>query len=99
MRHSILPLLAGVLALAFLGPIQAKDAPAPAKASSSQAAAEPVTESETRTSHEVTIGGRSYKYEATAGTLIIRDEKNDPQASVFYVAYTVGDNDGKNSTR
>ncbi len=99
MRHSILPLLAGVLALALLGPIQAKDAPAPAKASSSQVATAPAAEDETRTSHEVTIGGRSYKYEATAGTLIIRDDKNQPQASVFYAAYTVGKDGGKGSPR
>ncbi|MBS0487898.1 MAG: peptidase S10 [Proteobacteria bacterium] len=47
------------------------------------------------TSHNVTINGRSYAYKATAGTLIIRNEKGEPDASVFYVAYTVGD--GKDS--
>ncbi|MDR3387411.1 MAG: peptidase S10 [Rudaea sp.] len=40
------------------------------------------------TSHSVQIGGRSIAYKATAGTLVIRDDKGKPDASVFYVAYT-----------
>ena len=43
------------------------------------------------TSHSVNIGGRSIAYRATAGTLTIRDDKGKPDASVFYVAYTVGE--------
>lgn len=104
MRHSILPLLVGVLALASLGLVHAKDASAPAKGGTSQGQAlassdVPATESATRTTHEVTIGGRSYKYEAAAGTVIIRDDKNQPQASVFYVAYTLDKDGGKASPR
>ncbi|MGH8042395.1 MAG: S10 family peptidase [Rudaea sp.] len=41
------------------------------------------------TSHSVTITGRSYAYKATAGNLIIRNGKGEPDASFFYVAYTV----------
>jgi len=48
------------------------------------------------TSHSVQIGGRSIAYKATAGTLLIRDDKTRPDASVFYVAYTA---DEKDSTR
>lgn len=59
-------------------PSEAKSAPAP-------------QEKSVVTSHSVTINGRSYAYKATAGTLIIRNEKGEPDASVFYVAYTVGD--------
>ena len=40
------------------------------------------------TAHSTQIGGRSIAYHATAGTLTIRDEKNKPDASIFYVAYT-----------
>ncbi|MEP6938551.1 MAG: peptidase S10 [Rudaea sp.] len=43
------------------------------------------------TSHSVAINGRSIGYRATAGTLTIRDDKGKPDASVFYVAYSVGD--------
>ena len=48
------------------------------------------------TNHSVAVGGRSFSYKATAGTLLIRDDKGKPDASVFYVAYTV---DGDASKR
>jgi carboxypeptidase C (cathepsin A) len=41
------------------------------------------------THHELTIGGKTLKYTATAGTLIIRDEEDKPYGSIFYVAYTL----------
>ena len=40
------------------------------------------------TAHSLQIGGRAIAYKATAGTLLIRDDKGKPDASVFYVAYT-----------
>lgn len=40
------------------------------------------------TRHSVRIDGRTINYKATAGTLLIRDDKNKPTVSVFYVAYT-----------
>ncbi len=47
------------------------------------------------TSHSVQIGGRSMAYKATAGTLIIRDDKGKPEANMFYVAYIAdGEKDG-----
>jgi carboxypeptidase C (cathepsin A) len=41
------------------------------------------------THHELSIGGKSLKYTATAGTLLIRDEEDKPYGSMFYVAYTL----------
>src|ERR1700694_2393877 len=41
------------------------------------------------THHDMTLGGKSLKYTATAGTLIIRDEEDKPYGSMFYVAYTL----------
>lgn len=41
------------------------------------------------THHEITLGGKTLKYTATAGTLIIRDEDDKPYGSIFYVAYTL----------
>ena len=35
------------------------------------------------------MGGKSLKYTATAGTLLIRDEEDKPYGSMFYVAYTL----------
>jgi carboxypeptidase C (cathepsin A) len=41
------------------------------------------------THHEMSLDGRSLKYTATAGTLVIRDEEDKPYGSIFYVAYTL----------
>ncbi len=41
------------------------------------------------THHDMTLGGKSLHYTATAGTLIIRDEDDKPYGSIFYVAYTL----------
>ncbi len=40
------------------------------------------------TRHSARIGGRTLAYTATAGTIVLRDAKEQPAASVFYVAYT-----------
>ena len=40
------------------------------------------------TQHSVTIGGRTIRYTATAGTILLRDKDNNPVGSMFYVAYT-----------
>ena len=40
------------------------------------------------TRHSVRIGGRTISYKATAGTLLIKDDKGKPAVSFFYVAYT-----------
>ena len=41
--------------------------------------------------HSVRIDGRAIAYKATAGTLLIKDDKGKPTVSMFYVAYTVDD--------
>jgi len=41
------------------------------------------------THHELMLGGKSLKYTATAGTLLIRDEEDKAYGSIFYVAYTL----------
>jgi carboxypeptidase C (cathepsin A) len=40
------------------------------------------------THHTALIGGREIRYTATAGTIVLTDAKDQPAASVFYVAYT-----------
>jgi len=49
------------------------------------------------TKHSVRINGRTIDYKATAGTMLIRDDKGKPTVSFFYVAYTV--DGGKGSKR
>ncbi|OOG65474.1 peptidase S10 [Rhodanobacter sp. B04] len=92
MHHLKSLLLGSALALLPLAAIHAEDHAAGKDAKTATDHHEnpaPPTENATRTQHSVSIGGRTIKYTATAGTLIIRDDKNQPQASVFYVAYTV----------
>lgn len=90
MRRLLYLLLAGSLVLSPCSITLAKDAPNDKKATSKEEDGQaPTTETAVRSKHSVSIGGHSVAYTATAGTLIIRDEKGQPQASVFYVAYTV----------
>jgi carboxypeptidase C (cathepsin A) len=53
----------------------------------------PIPPEKTSVSHgSVEVGGRTVHYTATAGNVLIREDKEDkPEASVFYVAYTVDD--------
>jgi carboxypeptidase C (cathepsin A) len=70
---------------------EAKDADAaPDKdAKSAKKDEKPIPKEKTAVSHaSVDIGGHSIHYTATAGNVLIRDDKNEPNASVFYVAYT-----------
>jgi carboxypeptidase C (cathepsin A) len=41
------------------------------------------------THHHIVQGGQTENYTATAGTLTVKDDKGAPQASIFYVAYTL----------
>jgi len=43
------------------------------------------------TQHKIVIGGTVISYAATAGTLIVRDAKDQPCASIGYFAYTKND--------
>ncbi|HEY6328597.1 MAG TPA: peptidase S10, partial [Blastocatellia bacterium] len=40
------------------------------------------------TDHTIRIGGQEIAYQATAGTFILKDDKGDATASLFYIAYT-----------
>jgi carboxypeptidase C (cathepsin A) len=46
------------------------------------------------TSGSVTVGGQKISYKANAGTLILKDDKDEPAASIFYVYYA---KDGANA--
>ncbi|SFS16271.1 Carboxypeptidase C (cathepsin A) [Granulicella pectinivorans] len=45
-------------------------------------------ESSAVTKHDLTIEGKSIHYTATAGNLLIKDDKEKANGSIFYVAYT-----------
>ena len=86
-----LPLLAVLLAASAF----AADAPAAATAKAKAAAAPVPQETKSVTHGSVVINGQTIRYTATAGTLLLRNDKNEPTASMFYVAYT---KDGSNPT-
>ena len=43
------------------------------------------------TKHQIVLQGRPLKYTATAGSLLMKDEKGKPKATIFFVAYTKDD--------
>jgi carboxypeptidase C (cathepsin A) len=86
-----------LIACIFATPVFAAEHDKPDAKPSAEASAKPDSvpkEKSVVTNHSVSINGRSYAYQATAGTLTIRNDKGEPDASVFYVAYTVGDGKG-----
>src|SRR6185503_13202229 len=40
------------------------------------------------TQHTATIGGKDISYNATAGTLVMKDDEGKPKASIFFIAYS-----------
>ncbi len=71
------------------------DTPSPAPGASTNPSAsptatpvEPTPPADVSTHHTTQLDGRSIPYTATAGTITLRDDENEPTASMFYVAYT-----------
>src|SRR5690242_20092018 len=82
------------LALALAAPAYADDSASAKPADKAGDQDKPKEES--KQSHgSVTVAGQALKYTATAGTLIIKNDKDEPEASVFYVAYTLDGADAK----
>ncbi len=71
-------------------PLNSASAQQPAATPTAPPAAE-LKESTTVTKHTFDIGGQRIAYTATAGTIVLQDEKNKAEAAVFYVAYTRDD--------
>lgn len=97
MKKSLLAPLAFALLLACGTAAHADDNPPKDTGKTDQAARDtkkdalPIPpERKVTSKHSLRVGGRSIDYTATAGTLLINDDKGKPTVSVFYVAYTVG---------
>lgn len=86
-----------VLIALLLSPAFAQERPArPQVQPGAPAAQEPPPapipkETSSVTHHQLTLGGRTLKYTANAGTLHIRDKDEKPYGSLFFVAYTLDD--------
>ncbi len=91
-KYMLCPLFALVAASGFAFSAEHEDsAKVDAKSTHAKEKADPAAEKSVITHHSISINGRGYTYKATAGTLTIRDDKDTADASVFYVAYTVGE--------
>ena len=74
----------GALALGLLASLPAlADDAKPADGAKSA----PTTDQVSATQGSVTVGGKSIAYTADAGTLVLKDGKGEPAASMSYVAY------------
>jgi carboxypeptidase C (cathepsin A) len=73
--------LVALLLLAPSGWAATTSAPATRQASAAKLEGTTVTE------HSMTVDGKTLRYRATAGTLMLRDERQKPSADFFFVAY------------
>src|SRR2546429_7787360 len=71
-------------------PTQEK-APKPADKPAEAAAAAPTKEESSVTDHSIKISGMTIPYKATAATILLKNEKDEPTALVYYTAYTRSD--------
>ncbi len=90
-----LGIMAAGLSLSSLAQQQRRGAPTGAEPGENANQAEtpnapvPVpAEAKAETKHDWTAGSRTVHYTATAGNLVIRDDNDHPNGSIFYVAYT-----------
>jgi carboxypeptidase C (cathepsin A) len=91
----ILACLLTAAALFGAGALRAADPPAgdeggkPGGGDAKKPAAEAPKPEQSVTRHSVAVGGKTIDYTATAGTLILRNDKDEPTAAIGYVAYTL----------
>jgi len=72
-----------LLGLALSVPVFAADDAKPAEGAKPAA----TTDQQSATQGSVTVGGKSIAYTADAGTLVLKDAKGEPTATMSYVAY------------
>jgi carboxypeptidase C (cathepsin A) len=58
---------------------------------SAEKASEPAKEESSVTEHSMKIGGQTVPYKATAGSILLKNEKEEDQALIYYTAYTRSD--------
>ncbi len=97
--ETVLAISAGALLLVILqtAPLAAQEQPKNQKSAEAKAAeAKPTPEAAPKeessvTEHTIKIGGQTIPYKANASTTFLKDEKGDPTASIFSIAYTRSD--------
>jgi carboxypeptidase C (cathepsin A) len=91
MRVLVRSLIPVILLLVPIGRISAQQPPPAPPAAASAATPVDLKETTSVTRHTIAVGGQRIAYTATAGTIVLRDDKQKPEASVFYVSYTRDD--------
>jgi carboxypeptidase C (cathepsin A) len=56
-----------------------------------EAPAAPPKEESSATDHTIKIAGQSIPYKATVGSILIKNEKDEPEALIYYISYTRSD--------
>ena len=88
-------LLCSGIAIAFLAAgatrAQEKDAKPADKPADKAADSAPPKEESTVTEHSIKVAGQSIPYKATIGSILIKNEKDEPEALIYYTAYTKSD--------
>lgn len=75
------------------------EASPPASPTTSPTPAPPPKEEFSETNHQITINGQLINYKALAGNLVLKDDKGQPTATVFFVAYTKEVDEKSRNTR
>jgi len=92
-RHTYRFLFAFVLTFVAASLAEAQRAPAVTPPTNSGNPERPTVavppEKNSTTSHEMMLSGRTLRYTATAGNLLITADDDQPNATVFYVSYTL----------
>jgi carboxypeptidase C (cathepsin A) len=93
-RRRVAAAVAGIVLTASFGRAQAPPPEKTAAVTSAPAAApaKPTPSPEEPpvvTHHEIHVGARTLRYTATAGRMSIKTDQGEPEASIFYVAYTL----------
>src|SRR6266851_2933595 len=86
----LLALALSMTAIAARARAQDKDAK-PADKPAEAASAAPPKEESSVTDHSIKIGGQTIPYKATAATILLKNEKDEPTALIYYTAYTRSD--------
>ena len=87
MRRNVAAMLALAAVLGGSARAQEKPPEKPPEKGAEPAKKEPPKAEQSVTQHSAVIGGVPVAYTATAGTLIVRNDKDEPWASIGYIAY------------
>jgi carboxypeptidase C (cathepsin A) len=86
---ALLALALSMTSIAVAAQAQEKDAkPAEKSAEAPATPPPPPKEESSATEHSIKIAGQTIPYKATAATILLKNEKDEPTALVYFTAYT-----------